>query len=78
MKQRCAAVNIFLLFNKGCTEYHCLDFNSMTGEIAHLFTIAGIALWVTTWFSGKGKYLEAEDLMREAIKCLPIRRGMAL
>ena len=31
----------------------------MTGETAHLFTIAGIALWVTTWFSGKDRYLEA-------------------
>jgi len=31
----------------------------MTGETAHFFTLAGIALWVTTWLCGKGKYLEA-------------------
>ena len=43
----------------GCIEDHCLDFNSMTGETEYFFTFAGTALWVTTWFSGNGKYLEA-------------------
>ncbi|HAO15084.1 MAG TPA: hypothetical protein DDE71_05945 [Tenacibaculum sp.] len=57
------------------------------GEIAHFFTLAGLAPWATTWLCGKGKqslrfksiyhFTMGNDLSL-LTKYLPIRDCMAL